>query len=525
MNIRNIFSRKQSVEKAIADIDQVVNPVPGQIGNAKNRRGLNVYTLSQLMAVTGTAQDGQRITGSYEQSIFYLNWDERIQIFRLCSPVTAVVTNRMNTISALEFEIVPDKKDEDRIAEQLKNWKEFYQETQGQVDMRYVVARGKILQDIQRTLPDCLPDMSNFSKSLLRWKKKIQDQHVDDADWIKEWLMQPNINDRYEEFIKKLIFDLLIHGNFAIYKEKLNGRIENLYCLPGGTVVPLKNKYVGGVNAFVQVSNRMEQPMIYFADELAYANYIPNSARAYGFIPLEALINKIAESLLFDRLMADQADGTKPPEKMVLVTDNSPFGDLNKEGDIKVPLDPDEQNRLETKMNTPKKYSIMTFSGNNAIVVDLSRENTMGIQMQRQKDIREEVGLVYQATAMEMNMTGSDNTSGRSTSESQEQIYNSRAIKPIIKILEMVFNRDILPYRVGPNWKMQYNSGKNEIEDLDILQRKVNTGLYSPNELRTNELNEPPFPEPEYDRPMAASGGQAPADGSTQKPFNFKGLE
>jgi hypothetical protein len=517
--------QKNEVMKTIADVDLTLNPIPNQTGNQTARRGLNVYTISQLMNITGTTETGENMTGSYEQSIFYLNWDERIQIFRLCSPVNAVVTNRMNVISGLDFDIISDKTNEDRIAQQLKNYKDFFKETEKQTDLKYIVARGKILKTVQETLPDCLPDMSNFEKALLRWKNKIQTQKVHDAEWIKEWLMQPNINDRYEEFIKKLIFDLLIHGNFAIYKEKLNGKLENIYCLPGGTVVPLKTKYVGGVQAFVQVSNRMDQPMIYFADELAYANYIPTSARSYGFIPLEALVNKIAETLLFDRLMADQADGTKPPEKMVIIAENSPFGNLDKE--FTVPMDPNEQQRVEAKINAPKKNAIMTFSGNAVQVVDLSRENTMSIQMQRQKDIREEVGMVFQATSMEMNLAGSDNISGRSTADAQREIYNSRGIRPIIKILEMIFNREILPYRVGTGWKMEYDTGKNEIEDLDILQRKVNTGLYSINELRMDEINEPPFAGDEYDKPLSVQAGVTGREpnGSQQSPFNMRSIE
>ena len=512
----------QTVEKTIADIQQTLNPVNVGGFNQTARRGYNVYTLSQLLSITGQTKSGERLTASYDQSIFYLNYDERIQIFRLCTPVHAVVMNRMNVISALDFDIIPDKKQEDKIAEQLKNYRDFFKEVEKQTDEKYIIARGKIYNEIIQVLPDCLPDLSNFDKSLLRWKKRIQSQTSEDANWIKQWILQPNINDRYEEFVKKLVFDLLIHGNFAVYKECTNGQIENIYCLPGGTVIPLKNKFVGGANAYVQVTNRMDDPQIYFADELAYANYIPNTARAYGFIPLEALINKIAETMLFDRLMADQADGTKPPEKMIVITEDSPFGDLNKE--FTVPLDPDEQQRIEAKVNTPKKNAIMTFSGNTVQVVDLSRENTMPIQMQRQKDIREEVGLIFQATSMEMNLAGSDNVSGRSTADAQREIYNSRGVNPIIKIIEMVYNRDILPFRFGTGWKLEYKPGKNELEDMEILQRKVNTGLFAVNELRVNELNEMPFPDPQFDVPPSQGAGTGQPDGSNINPFNVKGL-
>lgn len=511
------------VQKTIADINDTIHPnIPGlNIGNETNKRGMNVYTMSQLMAITGKDKDGNHLTGNYDQSIFYLNYDERIQIFRLCSPVNAVVSNRMNVIAGLDFDIVPDKKNEDKIAEQLKNYRDFFREIEKQQDMKYIIARGALVRDIQETLPDCLADLSNFDKALLRWKKRIQLNNTEESDWIKQWILQPNVNDRFEEFVKKIIFDLLIHGNLAIYKECLNGKVENLYALPGGTVIPLKNKFVAGANAYVQITNRMDEPQIFFSDEIAYANYIPNTARAYGFIPLEALINKIAETMLFDRLMADQADGTKAPEKMVIIAENSPFGDLNKE--FTVPLDPDEQQRIEAKINAPKKNAIMTFSGNTVQVVDLSRENTMSIQMQRQKDIREEVGMVFQATSMEMNLAGGENTSGRSTADAQREIYFSRGIHPIIKTIEMIYDRDILPFRFGTGWRLEYKMGKSETEDMELLQRKVQTGLYSVNELRINELNENPFPGEQFDVP--AQGGQQQPDGSEVNPFSFKGIE
>lgn len=499
----------------IANINETLTPVKTSTDN--NKRGLQVYTMSQLMSITGRTESGEMVTGNYDQSIFYLTIPERINIFRLCAPVFSVVSARMNIISGMEFEITADKKHEDKIAAQLKNYRDFIKEIGENPDPRYIVAKAKIQADIMRTLPDCLPDMSNFDKSLLRWKRRIQDANVDQADWIKEWILQPNINDRYDEFIKKIVFDLMIHGAMSIYKEVLNNKVENIYLLPGGTVIPLKNKFISGANAYVQTSSAVTEPMIYFSDELAYANYIPTTARAYGMIPLEALINKVAETLLFDKLMANQADGTKPPEKMVIIANNSPFGDLNKE--FELPVDPEEQSRIESKINEPMKNAIMTFSGNDVHVVDLSRENTMSIQMQRQKDIREEVGMVFQATSMEMNLTGSDDVSGRSTAEAQRDIYNSRGILPITNIIEMVYNRDIIPFRFGNGFTMEYSKGKSEIEDLEALQRKVNLGLYSTNELRVDELNESPFEGEEFDKPQ---GAQTSPDGSPFNPFNFQ---
>lgn len=503
---------------AIATINDTLQPAIKT--KDQNGRGLQIYTATQLRAITGRTETGERITGTYDQSVFYLTLEERLNIFRLCSPVFSVVTSRMNTVSGMEFDVISDKKNEDRIHEQLKNYYDFVNETKSINDPKYIIARAKIIQQIKETLPDCLPDLSNFSKALLRWKRRIQGQKTDKGDEIKEWILQPNLNDRYEEYIKKTIFDLMVHGSLSVYKEKMGGIIENFYLLPGGTVIPLRNKYIGGPTAYVQITSTADEPLIYFQDELSYANYCPTSARAYGYIPLEALINKITETLFFDRLMAEQADGTRPPEKVIIIANNSPFGDMNKE--INVPVNEDEQKRIEDKVNEPIKNRVMTFTGNVVQVVDLSRENTMPIQMQREKDIREEVGMVFQATALEMNLAGSENLSGRSTADAQREVYNSRAVKPMIKIIKMIFDRDIIPFRYGPGWKVDYDKGKTEVETLDILQRKVNLDLYSTNELRVDELNEDPFPDEQYDRPTGGNS-QSP-DGSQQNPFNFQGM-
>ncbi|NCN22597.1 hypothetical protein GW934_03865, partial [Candidatus Falkowbacteria bacterium] len=160
-------------------------------------------------------------------------------------------------------------------------------------------------------------------------------------------------------------------------------------------------------------------------------DYLPVSSRNYGMIPLEALIKKVTESLLFDNMMANQADGTKPPEKMVIVTEQNPFGSLDGDDAKDIPLDVDEQKRIEQKLSQPIKNGVMTFSGNHVEVVDLTRSDSMGNQMQRQKDIREEVALVFNATNMEVNLSGSDNTSGRSTSQAQMEIEQGKGIAPI----------------------------------------------------------------------------------------------
>jgi len=483
-----------------------------------DRRGYKIYTMSQLMGITGRQQDGEMVTGKYEQPYFHLTLDERINIFRLCSPVHAVVSSRMNAISSIEFKVVCEKEREDEIADELKSYRSLYREYSGYPEAKYIIASARLRGFITQKLPEVLPDLSNFDTALLRYVKMIKKRNIDEADEVQNWLQNPNIGEKWGDFVKKMVFDYLIHGSCSIYKETMDGRVENIYILAGGTTIPLQDKYAGGISAYVQIISGAT-PQIYYDNELSYANYLPSSARAYGFVPLEALVNKVTESLLFDQLLAQQADGTKLPEKMIIITDNSPFGDIDQTSAI--PLDVDEQQRIESKLNQPVKGAMMTFAGNGVTVVDLSRENTMSFQNERQKDIRSEVAMVFNATNMEMNLTGSENTSGRSTSEVQMEIMQSRGTRPVIDNILQQFNRDIIPFRFGRGFTLVCEAERSEQERLETIAKAMQTGIYSVNELRRWE-NEDPFEGEEFDRPQGSQPAQP--DGSEMSPFNFKGM-
>lgn len=503
--------KNRQVNKAIAEADKIVNMATSKLD--KQGRGVQVWTTSQLMGITGLDKTGQFIHGQYEQPIFYLSLDERDVIYRLCTPVFAVVSGRMNRIAALDFTITAESKVEDRTYEYLKTCHQIWQEYQAikpgdSQFVKYAVVKAKMFGEIKNTLPDILPDCSNFQSALLRWKKRLVCTNNDKGDEIKEWLLNPNGNDTWHSLCKMWVKNLMVHGSLNTYKESMNGRIENIYELAGGTVIPMKGMYVGGANAYVQVISGM-QPKIYYSDELSSHRYLPDAAFSYGSIPLEALINKIAETMLFDQLMAEQADGTRPPQKMIIVADNSPFGDLKNE--FKVPVSEDEQKRLETKVNQPKKNAIMTFSGNTVQVVDLSRENTMAFQNERQKDVKSDVAMIFQASDLEMNLAGSANTSGRNTAEVQQELMHSGGILPILQTITTMITREILPFRYGSGYLFEFSSGKNEREELEIATMKSQTGAISINEIRESlgldNLG------PEFDKPIQQAAVQAGTDG------------
>lgn len=492
-----------------------------ELGKNVNRRGLNVYTMSELMGVSGTLKDGQRLTGTVEQPFFGLSPLQRIEIFKLNSDVFGIVTSRMNRIAGLEWTVTKESKIEDRTEMELKAYNQIYHEFDGP-DMKSAIVRVRTRGEISNVLPDIKEDLSNFNNALLRWSRKNKQEAEDRSSEIAEWLKEPNIHDNFDDFLKKYVMDLMVHGSGAIYKEKAgDDRLDNFYTLPGGTVLPMRSAYVGGGSAFVQLIPGI-QPRIYYQDEVSYVSYIPSSATSYGMVPLESLVNKIAESLMFDRLAAERSDGTVPPEKVVIFGDKSPFGDLGQQDQFDLPIDSNEQKRIETVLNEPRMNAIRTLTGvGTPLVMDLSKADTFEKQMKRQEYIRGAIALTYNMTNMEINLSGSENTSGRSTSESQARIELHKGVAPTLKIIVDRLNKDIIPQRFGSGYPFGFDSGLSEDEKLKMDRDKILSGSYSVNEVKIAR-GETPYPEEQYDRPQGAQ--QMTPDGSQEKPFAVEGL-
>ena len=159
----------------------------------------------------------------------------------------------------------------------------------------------------------------------------------------------------------------------------------------------------------------------------------------------------------------------------------------------------------------------MTFAGNDVKVVDLSRENTMAIQNDRQKDIREDVALVFNMSNMEVNLTGSADTGGRSTSESQAEIEQGKGVTPLLKLIEESISKNILPFRFGFGWKMEFSKSKNDLQEQQINTIRLSNGEVTINELR-EEKNKPQFDDPQFDKPMNAGQQQGQAGSNPAQP-------
>ncbi len=354
-----------------------------------------------------------------------------------------------------------------------------------------------------------------------RWRKRIKYTIEDSSQKIIDWLNSANLEDDFEEFQKKWVFDLMIHGSEAIYKKYINGALEDFYLLPGGSVFPLRSKYVGAQTGYVQMLAGY-MPQIYFSNELLFDSYVPISARSYGLIPIEALINKISESLLFDKLAAERADGTKPPEKLVILgSNNNMFGDIGDAG-FNVPINQEEQKRIETIVNEERKNAIRVISGHGTpVIADISKADTFESQSNRQTSLKKDIALVFSATPMEMGLAGSDDTSGRSTSETQERIERERGVFPIVRIIDKTITAKIIPYKFGSGWKLEHKTGLTEAEQIKLDSMMLTSGSYDINAIRETRGDEP-YPEEIYDRPLGISQDNQSAGQNEMSPLYIR---
>ena len=131
-------------------------------------------------------------------------------------------------------------------------------------------------------------------------------------------------------------------------------------------------------------------------------------------------------------------------------------------------------------------------------------------QRLRQKDIREEVALVFNMSSMEVNLTGSEQTSGRSTSESQSEIEQGKGVIPILKTFENKITQDLITARYNYGYQLEFDRGSNEMDEVTLDKAKLLTGELTQNELRESK-GKPIFVGQQYDLPQG-QGSQSGND-------------
>ena len=468
----------------------------------ENERGINVYYLSSLRQISGRTQTGERVQAPVQIPLFQLTPLERESIVQANSDVLSITLSRQNKIASLDWKVEPKKKAEDKIVEKLKSFRQLFMEFSDLNSLRHSMIRYKSLQNIKIELPDVRDDLNNFDTALLRWKRRGSNIIEESAEKVTDWIEAINPQYDFFEYKKLWIFNLLTHGADGHFLKVVDNKLEYLSMLPGGSIFPLRSAFVSSLTGFTQMLPGYE-PRIYFNNEIIFNSYMPTAARSYGMIPLESLINKVAESLMFDRLAAERADGTKPPEKLIVFgEENSMAGGFLNTANLPLPVDGDEQERLEQIVNEERRNAIRVITGKGRLQVeDISKADTFSEQSKRQIQLKKDIGGVYQASSLEMSLTGSGDVSGRATAESMERQERQRGIYPLVQIIDTTINRRILPL-IFPGWRFEHHTELSEVEGLRLDIMKVQDSTRTVNEIR-EDRGDIPFPGDEFNKPFS----------------------
>ena len=519
----NIFNTLTKVWKDISSgrNSPMSDPTFNYQGGRQNQnpRGNMIYQYQQTTPIVGIDKQGKFVGADIEFPIYRVTIQQRIEFVKMCSPLHALISGRMQKIASTNYKVVPIKDVEDREADKMKALYQIYKEfekidVQG-IDLnsspllKYVQMRNNAKEKLMDKLPELLPDMSNFMGALMRWKRAIQNVNVDRGEEIQEWLDQPKNGVSFADMIKKATFDLHTHGAVALFKQADpdTRRLLSFDTLPGGSVYRIKNKHFSQANAYIQIVQGLTNQ--YFCpDEVAYMEYMPCSSQSFPIVSIESIINKLISYLLYDGEMALQADGTRPPEKILAVARKSVSEFADYDAPPQHSMDKGDQKRLEAKVNEPHRYPVIVVDvkGDVLEVIDIGKENILTLLDTRQDKIIQDIARIFNAMPFELGLSGTEFTSGRENSEAQLEHAYGKGVSPILSLFEDKFTKDILPYRYGYGYKIEFDKSENDLDEVELDAKRLDNGEITINELR-QEKSKDIFDGAEFDRPRGAGPG------------------
>lgn len=232
-------------------------------------------------------------------------------------------------------------------------------------------------------------------------------------------------------------------------------------------------------------------PIHFGPHELIYLQQAPSAREPYGTSTLEVI-----QSVL-DYMM----DSTLAQSKY---WKNGLF--IGGQIDLPEVTDVTELKRMqayyEAKLRGPRKYNKWIVTGGGAKVQSMPFTSQQMQWMDSQKWFAKMVFGVYKVTPSELGFTEDLN---RATGLQQMQIHKSKAIRPVLKILEEAINREIVWRHFSTEVKFVFNKEldlEEEAKQADIDVKRLGAGLDSVNELRDRDGKEK-WEDEKYDLPNA----------------------
>ncbi|HEY9245677.1 MAG TPA: hypothetical protein VIO11_02410, partial [Candidatus Methanoperedens sp.] len=244
-------------------------------GEKKTPRGYQIVYTNQLMSTSGLNQSGQMVKGQFEYPWFTLMPNERVELCKKTSTIFGIITSRMNQISSQGFRVTRDTSLFEKEVQDMKSIKSIYDEYINFSDPKYNIAAVLIGKELQKKLPELLPDLSNFDKCIIRLNRTAYRRNRVSAEAVEAWMEKPNRKEDYEDVIKKYVWSLLVHGAADIYKKWDGNDLESFHSLPGGGIFQVINETIDNNSPEYVQMIWGKTPLFYTDREILHDIYLP----------------------------------------------------------------------------------------------------------------------------------------------------------------------------------------------------------------------------------------------------------
>ena len=324
--------------------------------------------------------------------------------------------------------------------------------------------------------------------------------------------------------LKQMLPDMLQYDAGVLLKAFAEKDFDSGQLKEGEDVVPLElyardgrsflkdADLFGNLKQYWQYSwiNPQGKPIQFSPDEVMYLQQYPVSREPYGMSTLE-IIEEILDYL---------SQSTVAQSKYW--TNGMFIG-----GQIDMPevKDLDELKRyqayFEAKLRGPRKFGKWLVTGGGTKVQSLPFTPQQMQWIDSQKWFTKIVFAVFKVAPSELGFTEDLN---RATGIQQMEIHKSKAIRPVLTLLENAFNRQIVWKYFDEELKFQYvqNLSLDEkAKQADIDTKRLADGLDSVNELRDRDGLEK-WDDPKYDMPIG--DGSDDFDSGEDEEFDWDAL-
>jgi hypothetical protein len=245
--------------------------------------------------------------------------------------------------------------------------------------------------------------------------------------------------------------------------------------------------------------NPQGQPIFFSKDELMYMQQYPSTRGPYGMSTLE-VVESVIEYMV-DSTMAQ----SKYWKNGLFIGGQIDLPEVTDITELKR-----AQAYYEAKLRGPKKYNKWIVTGGGAKVQSIPFTSQQMQWLDSQKWFAKMVFGVFKVTPSELGFTEDLN---RATGIQQMQIQKSKAIRPILTLLEEYINRQIIWKHFSEDVVFEFKAEldlEEAAKQADIDTKRLTSGLDSVNELRDRDGKDK-WDDEKWDLPMANE--QMPEEG------------